>query len=183
MFCIFKIIAGEKKLDYTNAYYDMLIALRQIIRCTDLHSKKLVKEYGLTGPQLILVQVIANKEEIALGSLAKEVSLSQATVTNIVERLEQRGLLARRRVEHDKRMVVVSTTPLADEILDKKPSLLDISFIRKYEKLEEWEQNLILAMLQRTARMMSGSDDIIDPAFQTIAAEKKALDDSMASGK
>lgn len=166
-------------LNKDNVYYDMLIALRQIIRCTDLHSKKLVKKYGLTGPQLILIQVIANKGEIVLGTLAKEVSLSQATVTNIVERLEQRGILVRRKNETDKRRVVVRATEKAQEILQHKPSLLDEDFIRKFEKLEEWEKTFVLSNLQRIAHMMTPSEEPVDPAFLATPYETVELKDDM----
>ena len=166
-------------LNKENVYYDMLIALRQIIRCTDLHSKKLVKKYGLTGPQLILLQVIANEGEIVLGNLAKKVSLSQATVTNIVERLEQRGILMRRKTDNDKRRVLVSATEKAHEILRQKPSLLDNTFIGKFEKLDEWEQNMLLAMLQRIANMMSETDKMIEPAFLATPFENVGLKDDM----
>ncbi|HAS2695433.1 TPA: MarR family transcriptional regulator, partial [Vibrio cholerae] len=37
---------------------EVLVALRQIIRAIDLHSKKLNKDAGLTGPQLILMRSI-----------------------------------------------------------------------------------------------------------------------------
>ena len=169
-------------LDKENAYYDMLIALRQIIRCTDLHSKKLVKKYGLTGPQLILIQVIANEGEIVLGTLAKKVSLSQATVTNIVERLEQRGLLSRRKTENDKRRVIVSVTPKGKEILTQKPSLLDESFTRKFDGLEDWEQNLILSMIQRIAHMMS-EEDSVEPAFLATPYETVGFGDDLMINK
>ena len=157
----------------------MLISLRQIIRCTDLHSKKLVKSYGLTGPQLILIQVIANKGEIVIGTLAKEVSLSQATVTNIVERLEHKGILSRKKTELDKRRVVVSATDKAHEILKQKPSLLAHGFINKFEKLEEWEQNMLLSTLQRIAHMMTASDEAVDPAFLATPYENVELRDHM----
>ncbi len=164
-------------LNKENVYYDLLISLRQIIRCTDLHSKKLVKKYGLTGPQLILLQVIAANGEIALGTLAREISLSQATVTNIVERLEQRGLLIRRKTENDKRRVLVSTTETANQILIQKPSLLDQSFTNKFEKLEDWEQNLILSITQRLALMMSENDEKADAAFLAGSFESAVIDD------
>lgn len=170
-------------LNKENAYYEMLISLRQIIRCTDLHSKKLVKKYGLTGPQLILLQVIDNEGEIVLGALAKKVSLSQATVTNIVERLEQRGILTRRKTEHDKRRVVVSVTDKAHEILSQKPSLLHENFINRFEKLEDWEQNLILSMLQRIAHMMTESDEKVDPAFMATPYETVGLKDDLIINK
>ena len=162
-----------------SVYYDMLISLRQIIRSTDLHSRKLVKAYGLTGPQPILIQVIANKGEIVIGNLSKEVSLSQATVTNIVERLEQKGILSRKKTESDKRRVVVSATEKAHEILKQKPSLLAHGFINKFEKLYEWEQNMLLSTLQRIAFMMTETDDVVDPAFLATPYENVELKDDM----
>ena len=41
----------------TEAYWqDILVALRQIIRATDLHSKRVMKACGLTIPQVILTE-------------------------------------------------------------------------------------------------------------------------------
>jgi hypothetical protein len=34
----------------------VLVALRRIIRATDLHSRKLGKKTGLTTPQLVIIQ-------------------------------------------------------------------------------------------------------------------------------
>lgn len=155
--------------DNESVYYDILISLRQIIRCTDLHSKKLVKSYGLTGPQLIIIKVIAQRGEIVIGSLAKEVSLSQATVTNIVERLEQKGILYRKKTDFDKRRVVVTTTDKAHAILEQKPLLLDLSFVKNFEKLETWEKNMLISSLQRIASMMNESKSLFDPAFLSKA--------------
>ena len=62
---------------------EVLVALRRIIRATDLHSKYLAKTTGLTAPQILLLQTLRNKGEDTVGGLAKEMSLSQATVTTI----------------------------------------------------------------------------------------------------
>lgn len=35
---------------------EVLVALRQIIRAIDMHSKRLIKEAGLTSPQLLLLK-------------------------------------------------------------------------------------------------------------------------------
>ena len=43
---------------------DVLIAIRRIIQSVDLHSKHLVKQFGLTGPQLIVLREISQSGEI-----------------------------------------------------------------------------------------------------------------------
>ena len=65
----------------------VLMCLRRVIRATDLHSRRLAKISGLTAPQILLLQAIRKLEGAAIRQLADEVSLSQATVTNILDRL------------------------------------------------------------------------------------------------
>ncbi|WP_156494910.1 MarR family winged helix-turn-helix transcriptional regulator, partial [Oleiphilus sp. HI0128] len=69
---------------------EVLVSLRRVIRATDLHSKHLAKTTGLTAPQILLLQTIRNKGEVSIGELAHDMSLSQATVTTILDRLEKR---------------------------------------------------------------------------------------------
>ena len=73
---------------------EVLTSLRRVIRATDLHSKRLAKISGLTAPQILLLQAMRKLEGAAIRQLANEVSLSQATVTTILDRLEKRGYKA-----------------------------------------------------------------------------------------
>lgn len=166
-------------LDKEAVYYNMLISLRRIIRCTDLHSRRLVKTYGLTGPQLILLEVIAREGEISIGKLARTVSLSQATVTNIVERLEQKGLFTRCKDKQDKRKVDVNLTDRGRDILRREPSLLDREFIEMFEKLRDWEKTLILSTLERLADMMSRGDSEVDHAALATPYETVGLKEAL----
>jgi len=157
---------GELLLSHRNSnIYELLISLRRITRSMDLHSKQLEKKYGLTGPQLIILQVISSEGEIAIGNLAKKVSLSQATVTNIVERLEQKGILRRAKLGADKRLVFVGATDKAHELLLYKPTLFQKKFITEFEKLEQWEQTQMLSSLQRLALMLDEGKLVPDPTF------------------
>ena len=132
----------------------VLIALRQIIRAIDLRSKRLVKQFGLTGPQLLILQEIARVDEITASELAKAISLSQATVTGILERLEKRTLITRRRSNSDRRRVKVSATPTGRQLLEAAPPLMQESFVEQFDRLQNWEQHMILSSLQRLVTMM-----------------------------
>ncbi|WP_119184442.1 MarR family winged helix-turn-helix transcriptional regulator, partial [Poseidonibacter lekithochrous] len=75
---------------------EVLIALRQIIRAIDLHSRKLNKNAGLTGPQLVLMRAIRDSgTEITIRQLSNNTNMSQATATTILDRLESRELVVR----------------------------------------------------------------------------------------
>ena len=133
----------------------VLICLRKIMQAISLHSRSLVKQVGLTGPQLIFLRAVAKSDEaISVGEVAKAISLSQATVTGILERLVKRGLVSRQRSERDKRRVLIRITPDGEQILAQAPPLMQGSFLKQLEHLEDWEQAMILSALQRIVSMM-----------------------------
>jgi len=137
---------------------EVLIALRRIIRATDLHSKYLARTTGLTAPQILLLKTIRGKGQATIGELASDISLSQATVTTILDRLEKRHLVYRERSTADKRKVHVHLTEQAIEVLKHAPIPLQDQFTRQFELLQEWEQTMIISALQRLARMMDAQD-------------------------
>lgn len=132
----------------------VLVSVRRIIRATDLHSRKLGKETGLTTPQLVVMLAIRQQNMSVASEIARIVSLSQATVTNILNRLESHGLVSRTRSEEDKRRINVSLTAQGNTLLESAPQPLQESFIERFGALEIWEQHLMVASLERLATMM-----------------------------
>ena len=137
-----------------NNIEEVLVALRRVIRATDLHSKHLAKTTGLTAPQILLLQSIRNSGEVTIGELASEVNLSQATVTTILDRLERKELIYRERSKVDKRKVHAYLTESGVEILKDAPMPLQDQFTRQFNDLQQWEQTAIISALQRIAYMM-----------------------------
>lgn len=133
---------------------EVLAALRRIIRAIDLQSRQLMQRSGLTGPQLLTLQAIRRNGPLNVGELARLVTLSQGTVTTILDRLERKELVTRSRSTTDKRRVVVALSPAGEEALASAPTLLQEHFIHAFTELSDWEQNLILSSLQRVAGMM-----------------------------
>lgn len=139
-----------------QSYEEVLVAIRQIIRSIDLHSRKLNKSTGLTGPQLVILQALEQGgENHTIRELSNRVNLSQATVTTILDRLESKNLVVRQRSSIDKRKVHVLLTETGHGLLTDSPKALQDEFISKFQSLEEWEQNLLLSSVQRIARMMN----------------------------
>jgi len=155
---------------------NVLIALRKIIQAIDLNSKKLVKQVGMTGPQLVILQEIARLGTVSVGEVAKNASLSQGTVTGIMERLEKRGLISRQRNKQDKRRVMVRVSDSGKIILEKAPSVMQEEFLGKFNQLQEWERTMILSALQRLVMMMDAKAITAEPFLSAApvgAAETK----------
>ena len=152
----------------------VMIALRKIIQAIDMNSKKLVKRVGLTGPQLVILQEISNLGEVTAGEVARAVSLSQATLSGILERMEKRGLLSRRRSEQDKRRVMVRITDSGMKVLDAAPPLMQEEFVDGFSSLQEWEQNMILCSLQRLVSIMDAKTISAAPFLATDSINSHA---------
>lgn len=146
---------------------NVLIALRRVIRATDIHSKRLVKISGLTTPQILLLMAIRDKGEVSIGELANNISLSQATVTSILDRLEKRGLIYRERSAKDRRKVHTYLTQEGELTLQNTPKLLQESFITQFRDLHDWEQTMIIAALERIAYMMDAEHIDASPVLDT----------------
>ena len=152
---------------------EVLITLRRLIRATDLHSKQLVKTAGLTAPQLLLMQAIREKGQVTIGALAKEISLSQATVTTILDRLEKRGLVYRERSSEDKRKVHAYLTDKGLDFIRDAPTPLQEHFVRQFRDLREWEQSMIISSLQRVALMMDAEHIDASPVLDVGDLDRK----------
>lgn len=157
---------------------DVLVSLRRVIRATDMHSKYLAKTTGLTAPQILLLQAIRSRGEVTIRELAEDISLSQATVTTILDRLEKREFIYRERSKEDKRKVHAYLTDKATAVLKTAPTPLQDQFARQFEDLQNWEQAMIIASLQRVAYMMDAQHIDASPVLDVGILDRKGVDDN-----
>ncbi len=166
------------KINFTNIAVnkaeEVLIALRRVIRATDIHSRYLAKTIGLTAPQILLLQTIEANQDAKISEMAEQMSVSQSTATNILARLESRGLVCRQRSTDDKRKVHVSLTEEGQRILANAPIPLQDRFTVQFEQLEEWEQSMIISAFQRVASMMNATDIDASPLLHLGSIEEAA---------
>lgn len=160
---------------------NILIALRRVIRAIDRHSRNLVQSHGLTGPQALLLTEIVRNGSLTGSELAKRVSLSQATVTDVVKRLESRKLLERKRDSIDKRKVLLRATEQGEILVKQSVPLLQEKFQSRLSELKDWEQNQLLSSLQRIAEMMNAEDLDAAPMLTSgaITASPEAIEEAV----
>jgi DNA-binding MarR family transcriptional regulator len=130
------IITNEPKYDMSGL---VMIELRKIIQAIDRNSKSLMRRVGLTMPQLIILHYICRQTEASVGVIAMNNSLSDATVTGILERLERRGLIAKRKSTSDRRRVLVKITETGKEMIKKAPPAMQEGFVNNFSKVGRLE--------------------------------------------
>lgn len=120
------------------------------------------------------MQAIRNTEGVTLGEIASSVNLSQATVSSILDRLERRELIARKRSTVDKRRVHANLTEQGLELLSKAPLPLQDQFARQFAGLQDWEQTMIICALQRVAHMMDAEHIDASPILEVGTLDRPA---------
>lgn len=132
----------------------ILRALRQIIRAVDVHSRHLSAVYRVTGPQLICLLVIVEKGPITSAELARAVHVSPSTLVGILDRLEAREFILRKRDTADRRKVYVVPTDTGRKFARDAPSPLQDTLVQKLTGLSHSEQAAIAAALEQVAELM-----------------------------
>lgn len=135
-----------------------LVALRRILKVTELNSRELAQQSELTTSQFLLLQYVAQQEQALPSSIAKAIELKQATITVLLNQLEEADLVTRTRDTQDRRRVWVRLTDAAREILERSPDLLQSRFEAAFNRLENWEQANIISTLERIATMLNAGD-------------------------
>ncbi|SMX42951.1 MarR family winged helix-turn-helix transcriptional regulator [Actibacterium lipolyticum] len=154
---------------------DSLIALRRILRATELFARDLAHAVGLTPAQLRVLQIVAGKSSATPKSLANQMGVSQATVTALVDKLVTRGLVQRVPSEQDRRQINVVATPEGRDRLVDAPDALQQRYVRAFAALADWEQAQLVSSLERVADMLDAQDIDASPVLTTgdIHAAKK----------
>ena len=135
-----------------------LIALRRILKVTELNSRRLARQSELTASQILLLRYVAQQGRALPSEIAKAIELKQATITVLLNKLEAAGLVTRRRDTEDRRRVWVRLTDAGHKVLEQSPDLLQSRFQHGFDQLDDWEQSMIITALERTAALLDAKD-------------------------
>lgn len=133
-----------------------ITVLRRILRATELHERELAQSAGLTISKLRVLQALASREgrSATPTHLAQKLRVSQATVTMLVDQLESRALVMRRRSDRDRRQMHVVLVDAGGEALRGTPDVLQQYFKTGFERLQDWEQMMVVAVLDCVSQML-----------------------------
>jgi DNA-binding MarR family transcriptional regulator len=132
----------------------ILRSLRRIQRANELYSRQLAQSHNLTGPQLLCLRFLKSQQQSTASAMAREISVSQATMTGILDRLERRDLVLRQRCTEDKRRVWLRLTPQGHALISMAPSGLQQGFLARLGQLPPQEQVKLRTTLEQIASMM-----------------------------
>ncbi len=81
--------------------------------------KPYLDELGLTYTQYITLMVLWENKAMTVKALGQELYLDSGTLTPLLKKLEEKGLVTRRRSELDERNLIVTITELGESMRDR----------------------------------------------------------------
>jgi len=105
----------------TDADYRALGDFRQAIRQFLAFSEEGAKAHGLTSQQhqaLLAIRAHPGPEPMSIGELARSLLIKNHSAVELVARLVERDLVARRDADADRRRVILALRPRGAEVLE-----------------------------------------------------------------
>lgn len=99
-------------------------ALRRIMQSLDAHSRRLLKQYDITVPQVMCLYELFEKGKMTVAVLAGNIHLGASTTVGVIDRLEEKKLVKRTRDTIDRRSVFVDITAKGRKFVIDTPHLL-----------------------------------------------------------
>lgn len=135
----------------------ILVTIRKIVRSINLESKKIQKEYGVSIPQILCLGYLHSSSNFqsTQGEIRKFLNLNSSTASGIIDRLENKGLLARLPKQGDKRVVNIVLTSKGAGLLKQIPALLHNQLSEKLRLLPDNNLQQIQESLQTLVSLLN----------------------------
>ena len=96
-----------------------LRSLAECFQAFEAYSGAHVRTLGLTGAQFDIVATLGNTPGMTCKELGQKTLITKGTLTGVLDRLENRGLITRSATDADRRQVFVSLTPQGNRLFDR----------------------------------------------------------------
>lgn len=100
---------------------EVLKLFRIIFKSANRHFHEIEKIAGVGGASLWALAEIGDTENLTVSKLASSMSIHQSTASNLIDKLEAKGYIVRKRGVDDRRMVLLQLTSFGREVLNKAP--------------------------------------------------------------
>ncbi len=114
----------------------------------------LMQDSGFTFPQLSVISILAKNGKQKVSDISEKMGLSDSTVSGILDRLEQKGIIERKRNKDDRRVVKIYLSKGSQEICQEFHRKREEYFSHLLKELSEQEIKDIIKGLEILNRVV-----------------------------
>lgn len=105
--------------DYERRVETIEALLRQVAVIIRKRGREILSSYGITPPQLNALVILIEDGEITMGELCDKMYLACSTATDLIDRMERNGLIARERDQNDRRVIRLRVLEPGRQVIDE----------------------------------------------------------------
>jgi DNA-binding MarR family transcriptional regulator len=126
-----------------------LDGIRRIVQTLRTSSRTAEQQVGLSGAQLFVLQRLAAEPDLSVNDLAERTLTHQSSVSVVVQRLVDKGLVRRQSAPDDARRAVLKLTARGQGVLKKAPGAAQDRLIAGLLRLSSVERRSLARGLDR----------------------------------
>ena len=128
-----------------DAIKDIVTSIRRLVRAEHLDSQKMSKQFGLTGPQSLVLRLLIKEGALSSADLSRQMYVTPSNITGIIDRLNKKGFVERIRKPGDRRVALITLTESGKKLGKTLPDPIEKKIINQLDDLES-EHLQILAV-------------------------------------
>ena len=127
-------------------------AVRSIVRAQRINTRAVELKMGISLAQLFVLQQLAERSADSLNELAERTATHQSSVSVVVRRLVERGLVSRTASANDRRRIEIEVTPAGRELLAGAPPTVSMELMAALRRMPRTDREQLADLLERWLR-------------------------------
>lgn len=144
-----------------RVFHQLQVAHSALFRAADQRTRETV---GLTTSQFAVLIVLSQEDGQPISDIAKQLAMGKSSLTGLVDRMVDRGLVRRMPSERDGRVINIHLEPEGQELLTRGVRETKHFNAALLDPFDETEQEVIGRFLDH---LVSHADEIINPVTQS----------------
>ena len=119
----------SRKLAYRNLP-QLFLKAREELLC---HFRPIISHFGLTEQQWRILRTLSEMDQLEPREICEHCHILSPSMTGVLSRMEEMGLVSRTRMPEDQRRVIVRLTPKSEQLVSELGPLI----VEQYKIIEQ----------------------------------------------
>ncbi|MBW1942792.1 MAG: MarR family transcriptional regulator [Deltaproteobacteria bacterium] len=137
---------------------EIIFAVRRMLQAKELYTKELNKKYQVSSSQLNCILALDENGPLPPSQIARHIMVNSSTVTGIIDRLEKKGLVERKRISYDRRIITIELTEAGKHLAQNAPPPIQQRVLDGLKSMPAKEIEQIVHSLKCLTNMLSIQD-------------------------
>jgi MarR family 2-MHQ and catechol resistance regulon transcriptional repressor len=125
------------------------LVLWRAANAVERHANRHIESFGFCASDFGILECLLHKGALPVNAIGKKILLTSGSITSAIDRLENKGLVARAFDAADRRARIVDLTPGGRKFIKKAFAEHEKEIERAIEVLDNDERNTLTALLRK----------------------------------